>query len=71
MFEKIKEIAAEYTNTEINPNTVLRSDLGLTSFDLVSLLSEVEETFNIKIKDEDIGSIFTVQDLLDYIEKNK
>lgn len=70
MLEKIQELAAAYTTKEITPNTILRSDLGLSSFDLVSLLSEVEETFDIKIKDEDIMSLNTVQDLIDYIENN-
>ena len=70
MLEKIQELAAAYTIKEITPNTILRSDLGLSSFDLVSLLSEVEETFDIKIKDEDIMSLNTVQDLIDYIENN-
>lgn len=71
MLEKIQELAAAYTTQEIKPSTVLRSDLGLSSFDLVSLLAEVEETFDVKIEDEDIMSIFTVQDLIDYIEKKK
>ena len=71
MFEKIKELAKEYTTEEIKLETNLRSELGLTSFDLVSLISEIEETYDIKINDEDIESILTVKDLIDYIENKK
>lgn len=71
MFEEIKELAQEYTEADITLDTELRSDLGLTSFDLVSLLSEVEEKYGVQISEEDIASLITVKDLIEYINKNK
>lgn len=69
MFEEIKELAQEYTEADITLDTELRSDLGLTSFDLVSLLSEVEEKYGVQISEEDIASLITVKDLIEYINK--
>lgn len=69
MLEELKEIAKEYTDKEINLDTKLRSDLGLASFDLISLIGDVEEKYGISIKDEDIVNIITVEDLINYIKK--
>lgn len=71
MLEELKKIAAEYTEQEITEETKLRSDLGLSSFDLVSLIADIEEKYNIKVNDEDIASLTTVKDLMNYIETHK
>lgn len=67
MLEELIEIASEYTQETLNEDSKLRSDLGLTSFDLVSLISDIEDKYNIKIDDNDIKDIITVKDLINYI----
>lgn len=70
MFEKVKEILSEYADAEdIQPESSLTADLGLTSFDMVSLIMEFEETFDIEIMDKDIRKMITVGDIVEYIEQ--
>ena len=73
MLEKLTVIIREYTGDKtltINPNTILISDLGLNSLDLVNLVCEVEETFDIEIPDRVIKDFKTVGDVIDYIKPN-
>lgn len=69
MFEKAKEILLNYTDTaEIAKESLLGADLGLSSFDVVSIVMEFEEKFQIEISDRDIGKFLSVQDILDYLK---
>ena len=71
MLEEIKEIAKEYTEQDFDLDTELRNGLSLTSFDLVALISEIEEKYGVEIKDEDMASMITVRDLIEYINNHK
>ncbi|HOO41139.1 MAG TPA: acyl carrier protein, partial [Syntrophales bacterium] len=42
-------------------------DLGADSLDLVELIMEMEETFNIQVADEELEKIRTVQDVIDFL----
>lgn len=73
MLEKLTVIIREYTGDKtltINPNTILISDLGLNSLDLVNLVCEVEETFDIEIPDRVIKELKTVGDVMAFIQNN-
>ena len=60
-FEKVKGIVeAAYID-----------DLGADSLDIVELIMAFEEEFNIEIPDDVAEKIKTVQDTVDYIEKEK
>lgn len=72
MIEKLTEILREHTGEDditINEDTVLLTDLGLNSLDLVSLACSVEDEFDIEIPDRAIRSIKTVGDVITFIEK--
>lgn len=43
-------------------------DLGADSLDVTELILNVEDKFNIKIKEDDVGKFKKVKDLIDYIE---
>lgn len=45
-------------------------DLGADSLDIVELIMEMEEEFDIEIPDEDIEKIVTVQDVIGYITRH-
>ena len=45
-------------------------DLGADSLDLVELIMEMEETFDVQITDNELEKIRTIKDVLDFI-KNK
>ncbi len=63
---KIKKVIAQFTDVEfqdIKLESELTCDLGLTSFDLVSLLSSLEDEFDITGDDMNVKNIKTVEDV--------
>ena len=68
MLEQIVEILSQYTATaEITPETILTSDLGFSSFEMVSIVAAFEDAFNIEIPDRDIRKLTTVKDIEVYL----
>jgi acyl carrier protein len=49
-------------------NMRLCEDLGLSSFDLMSLLGDMEDNFDIEINVDNIGSVMTIGEALALIE---
>jgi acyl carrier protein len=47
------------------------TDLNADSLDILEMLLRLEEEFQVSIKDEDVSTIKTVQDLVNYIKTNK
>ena len=71
MFEEVKEIISKYTEAEnITEDSSLTKDLMLTSLDVVSMVGDFEDVFDIEIVDEDVIQMKTVGDILKYL-KNK
>ena len=72
MFEEIKEILKKYvsSDTPITENSTLTSDLGLSSFDLMEIVADFEDKFDVEVADRDIRKLTKVQDIIDYIKKN-
>lgn len=71
-FEKVKKTVAEQLTVEeekITPKSSFIDDLGADSLDLVELVMAFEEEFEIEIPDEAAEKILTVQDAVDYINK--
>lgn len=54
---------------EITADKKLKEDLNADSLDLVELMMNLEECYNITIADEDLGKLQTIQDVANYIEK--
>lgn len=44
-------------------------DLGADSLDIVELIMEMEEEFDVEIPDEDIEKMLSVKDVVTYIKK--
>lgn len=71
MLEKLRQILVDQTGDDqisISKDTILISDLGLSSFDLVNLACAVEDEFDIEIPDRAIRQLKTVGDVVDFIE---
>jgi acyl carrier protein len=71
--DKVKQIVVEQLGVdeaEVTPSASFVDDLGADSLDQVELVMAFEEAFDIEIPDEDAEKIRTVQDAIDYIEKN-
>ena len=43
-------------------------DLGFTPFDFMSMLGELEETFDVEVDQQEVVNIRTVQEAVDYLE---
>ena len=70
MLEKIAEILSKYTKEEITLEATLVNDLGLSSFDIVSIVTAFEDEFDIEISDRNIRKLVSVADIMEYIENN-
>ena len=70
MLETIKEILIQYTEVEkslITEDSNLQNDLELNSFDVMNIVVEFEDTFDIDIPDEDVSGLVTVKDIEEYL----
>lgn len=56
---------------DITPESDLSEDLKTDSLDYVEIIMGLEDEFIIKIPDDDYDKLRTVQDMIDYVEKNK
>jgi acyl carrier protein len=70
--ERVIEIVCEnlgVNKEQVNRNTSFIEDVGADSLDIVELIMELEEEFEINIPDEQAEKIKTVGEAIDYIEK--
>mgnify|MGYP002511145739 CR=1 FL=1 len=71
MFEQLAEIITNYVEVkkeDIRPESRFMEDLGFSSFDFMSMLGEVEDTFDVEIEEEKAAGIRTVHEAVDYLE---
>ena len=74
MLERLKEILTKATGImpeSITEQTNLKSDLGLSSYDLAELACTVEDEFDIEIPNRAITTLKTVGDVVEFIERQK
>ncbi|KMM38708.1 MULTISPECIES: acyl carrier protein [Bacillales] len=57
--------------SEIKPEASFKDDLGADSLDVVELVMELEDEFDLEISDEDAEKIVTVGDVIDYINSHQ
>lgn len=70
IFEQVKKIIIdelEIDEAKITMEARLADDLGADSLDAVELVMNVEDTFNIKVSDDEAQKIKTVGDIVNYI----
>jgi len=71
MFEDLKEKLGEYVDTpidEITEESRFIEDLGLNSFEFMSLLGYLEDEYDIEVDEDEIMNIKTVGEAVKYIE---
>ena len=74
MFDKIVDIMLEYNDVpreSITPETRFLADLHMNSLNIMDMVGQMEEEFDVVIPTEDLNEIFTVQDLVNYLENLK
>ena len=72
MFDKLSEALANQLGIDkasITPNSKIIEDLGADSLDVVELLMNLEEEYNISIGEDEARSVQTVGDFVALIEK--
>ena len=73
VFDRVKALMANQLNIQqdkITMDSNIINDLGADSLDVVEMLMAIEENFGITVPDEDIPSMRTVRDIMNYIEAN-
>ena len=72
MLEEIIEILARRLSLDVDDITLesdVTGDLGADSLDIVQITDDIEKRFGIEVSDEDIMSVKTVEEILDYLER--
>ncbi|WP_048602528.1 acyl carrier protein [Rubeoparvulum massiliense] len=70
-FEKVKKIIVErlgVNEADVTMEAMFKEDLGADSLDIVELVMDLEDEFDMEISDEDAEKISTVGDAVHYIE---
>ena len=74
MYEKICELLADKFDVDVstlNENTSIKEDLKADSLDIVELMMDLEENYDINIEDEEAMKLNTIGDIVKYIEDNQ
>ena len=71
MIEKIVADVLSINQSTIKDEHNLVEDLGADSLNIVELVMEIEEEYDMEIPDEDAEELHTVAALKQYVEDNK
>ncbi|QQK76629.1 acyl carrier protein [Salicibibacter cibarius] len=69
--ERVKKIVVDrlgVEESEVISEATFKDDLGADSLDVVELVMELEDEFDMEISDEEAEKISTVADVVNYIE---
>ena len=72
--ERVVKIVVERLSvdeSEVKAEATFKDDLGADSLDVVELVMELEDEFDLEISDEDAEKISTVGDVIEYIESHQ
>ncbi|WP_096435441.1 acyl carrier protein [Alteribacter populi] len=72
--DRIAKIVSErlgVDESEVKPEATFKEDLGADSLDVVELVMELEDEFDLEISDEDAEKIATVGDVINYIDNQQ
>lgn len=71
IYAKVKAILAEHLNVDealVDMDTAIRSDLVADESELINILLDLEESFDLDIPDSDFEDIDTVGDIVEYVK---
>lgn len=72
MLDQLIDVICNYVEVEpenVKPESRFMEDLGFTSFDFMSMLGELEDTFDVEIDQQEVADIRTVGEAIEYLEK--
>lgn len=71
---KFREFLAQYCDIkpqDMKDDMRFVEDLGLSSFDFMSLLGDMEDNFDVELNMDNVGSITTIGEALALIQKER
>jgi acyl carrier protein len=74
VLERVSKIVVDRLGvdaSEVKHEASFKEDLGADSLDVVELVMELEDEFELEISDEDAEKIATVGDVVDYINSKQ
>ena len=74
ILEKLKGIIVERLGVDeslVKEDAIFIDDLSADSLDIVELIMEIEDEFDLEIADSEAEKIVTVGDVVNYIKDNK
>ncbi|MBR3755209.1 MAG: acyl carrier protein [Clostridia bacterium] len=72
MFEEIKDMFLNYVepDDEITPDTRIKSQLRMSSFDLICFADDINTAYGVKLTAEDFRNNRTVGALAEFVKSN-
>ncbi|MFO7263533.1 MAG: acyl carrier protein [Bacillaceae bacterium G1] len=74
IFERVKKIIVDrlgVDESEVTLDASFKDDLGADSLDVVELVMELEDEFELEISDEEAEKINTVGEVVEYIKAHQ
>jgi len=74
IYDRVKTIVVDRLGVEeadVKAEASFKDDLGADSLDVVELVMELEDEFDLEISDEDAEKITTVGEVVKYIESHQ
>lgn len=74
IFNRVKKIVVDrlgVDEADVKMESSFKDDLGADSLDVVELVMELEDEFDLEISDEDAEKITTVGEVVKYIEAHQ
>ena len=72
MYDKICEILTNYVEEPeggLKPETRFIDDLAMNSLDIMTMIGDIEDEFNITIETADLRNISTLKELTEYLKE--
>lgn len=73
VLDRVKKIIVDrlgVEESEVTPEASFKDDLGADSLDVVELVMELEDEFDLEISDEDAEKITSVGEVIEYIKSH-
>lgn len=70
IYDSLMQMVTELTGlspTDIKPETEIVADLGFDSLQIYELVVDLESTYDIRLSDDDLDKVMTVQDVVDLV----
>jgi acyl carrier protein len=70
MYEKICEILLNYVEEPeggLTPETKFVDDLAMTSLDIMTMIGDIEDEFDVEIETADLRSLYTIGQFVEYL----